>query len=462
MTAFPRAFLFPDWRLALVWAGIALWLAFLTLMTFRAAERIAVVLSIAVLGALWAADCTRRMRSWPGGLLVPGYARTAFVTAIGIVMLAAVSPTILALLLTGIALLMFGVPDPVSYVVWYLTRLTLPYLGLACLMGVSVQFGLTYAHGRAANRTSFVALGFVAFATLASLGTLTVAGVQPSRFGSLDISHWVSQPAVQGLAWVAAVGVAVALRRRLALPPTARHGRAAGRTLYFQPLVSGPLSVLRGGTRTSFADAFLIGATVSLAALSFDIVPDPHVTRAYISTANAVSLAVFLVVFLGSLTPLGLLKGAGTWMATAWQLGTGESRHDLGRRFAFRVVAATFATLGLVLAIASVHAWFGGAEPSPTDHQEHLDETLLLYTAGFVAFTWACVTRRRRTGTRFSEASAVAVVCAAVLTVAFNGLSLQWAGRATLLALLAASALLAAYVGGRTISRMDFLPVAKD
>ena len=450
MSAFPRTFLFPDWRRVLGWGAVAAWLAFAASVGFPSTPasfnqtvslgtgRIPFVLSVAVLGALWATYFVRRLRSWPGGLFVPGYARTAFATAIGIVILTAVSSTILVLV----------VWDPVSEASGYFPEVVaevVPLIGLACLAGFSVLFGLTYTR----RGISYVALGVVVFATVFADGT-------PFGYRVSESWHWVGHPAFSGLILILAVALAVLVRRRLALPVGAEHGRTATPALHFYPLVFGPSFGFRG-TRTTLPELLLVAVTASLASRPFDVVAGVMDG----SMANAVSLAVFGVACVGSLTPLGLLKGGGTWMAVTWQLGKAESRRDLGRRFVLRVVAVTFATLGLVLAIVGAHALFGDVGASPIDHQDHFDEALLLYTAGFVACTWACSTGRWRTLRQPSQASAVAIVCAVVLVAAFSGFSLQWPGRAILLGLLAASALLAVYVGGRAISRIDFL-AAKD
>ena len=464
MTAFPRTFLFPDWRLVVGWTFVGLCLAIVNIYAsfLGGTKGILVVLCTAAFGALWADDCVRRMRSWSGSAFVPGYTRTAFLTAIGVVVVVAALPTIGFLMLLVVARFLLLPADPLPPVDpeweeleyrWFLERLweVLSLFGPACLVGVSSLFGLTYARRQAVRRPLLFAVGLVLFVTL----FVTVSPEMP---------RWVESPAIQGLALIPAVVVAFLLKKRLAhLRPTWDGGVAKGNRLGLYPFVIGPLHAFRDGTRLALVEVLLIAATVGIAVELFDVVSSEGVGTAseFIRATNAAALAVFLAAFLCSLTPLVLLKGVGNWMATAWQLGTGDSRRELGRRFAFRVVAATFVALGLAAMVVSTHA-FLGPDPSSTGHGDYVDELLVLGTAGLVAFTWACAVRRRRTTRQPSQASALAIVCVAVLAVAFSGLSLQWPDRAILLLLLAVSALLAVTVGGRMISRIDFLPARDD
>ena len=172
--------------------------------------------------------------------------------------------------------------------------------------------------------------------------------------------------------------------------------------------------------------------------------------------------AVAIVGFLAALTPLMLLKVATSWLPTAWQLGVGDSRRNVAQLFAFRVVAATFSAFGLATAIVGAQALFGAPVPSRPGLENQFDETLLLCATCLIVFIVACSARPTRTTTRPSQFGALALVCAAFLFVSFSAPSFGLLGRMVLLSVVAASAAMAVYVGGRLVARIDFLPTTED
>ena len=169
-----------------------------------------------------------------------------------------------------------------------------------------------------------------------------------------------------------------------------------------------------------------------------------------------------MITFFAALTPLLLLRGVAAWLPTAWQLGSGNSRQDLGRSFASKAVVMTLAAFGLAVAIVGVHALLGGRMPSRPGLANLLDETLLLCPACLIAFTVACGARPRRTTKQPSQFLSMGLVCTAFLVVSFAAPSFGFLGRTVLLVAIAASAAAAVYAGGRLVARFDFLPTNED
>ena len=74
--------LFPDGRYVVRWVAAVLGLAVFLLASGGA--DVALLCTTAV-AAFWARDCLGRLRQWEASVLVPGYALTALVVAVGIV-----------------------------------------------------------------------------------------------------------------------------------------------------------------------------------------------------------------------------------------------------------------------------------------------------------------------------------------------------------------------------------------
>ena len=223
---------------------------------------------------------------------------------------------------------------------------------------------------------------------------------------------------------------------------------------YFHPHLPG-LKVLLGLGQPPMrvAEVVMLAATVSVAAEAY---------RPFDYPTGLVVATVGLITLLASLTPLMLLKVAAAWLPTAWQLGVGDSRRDLGRTFASRVVVATLTAFGFAIAIVGGQALLGGQVPSRPGFENQFDETLLPCATCSVAFTLACRARPARTTKQPLQLGSMGLVCAAFVIVSFAAPSLGPLGRTVLLVVVAASVAVAVYVGGRLVARFDFLPTNEE
>lgn len=423
MIAPPLALLFPNARYLAAWVAAAIWL-FIVVLTptpsgFHAAN--GGLLCTTAVAALWASDCLRRMRQWEASILAPGYAATAWAVAVGIVWCA----TALATTISSLA------------------GNAVPAFGLAALCGTVVVVGLTFLHKRKTWR-------------YAMNGTviLAVAAVIADHRGVISW-HLATLPASQSAALALAGVAAAGLRMRLGTP-TRPHTDSAVPWRYFHPRVAGLRFLLGvGQPPPRIAETTMFAITATLAMRAYAAAP-------FDSLAGLAAGAVGVVTFGAALTPWLLLNVAAAWLPAAWQLGLGDSRRDLGRLFASRVVATTLAAFGLVLAVWGIHVLFSGQTPSGPGLGNRFDQTLLLCASSLVAFTVACSSRPTRTTRRPSQIGPLALVCAAFAIVSFNPPSFGFLGRTILLAVVAASAAQAVYAGGRLVARFDFLPTNED
>ena len=421
MIAPPISVLFPSARFLALWLPTAM-LLILTLVPTPSGLPAANggILCTTAAAAIWASDCLRRMRQWDGSTLVPGYATTAWAVAVGIVWCVTALATTISSLAGNDA----------------------PAFGIATLGGTAVVVCLTSLQKRSAWQFGMAIVMFLGFTAFLADHRVAIPW-QP-----------MTLPASQSAALVVAVVAAAGLRRRLGTPMRP-HTDSALPWRYFHPRVAGPTALLGWGQPPlQVAETIMIAVTVSLALAAyktFDNYP-----------AGLVAPVVGLTVFLASLTPLMLLRVAAAWLPIAWQLGTGDSRQDLGRSFASKAVTMTLAAFGLAVTVVGVHAVLGGQVPSRPGLANLLDETLLLCAACLVAFTIACAARPRRTTKQPSQFGSMGLVCAAFLVVSFTAPSLGFFGRTVLLAVIAASAALAVYAGGRLVARFDFLPTNED
>ena len=377
------------------------------------------LLCTTAVAALWASDCLRRMRQWEASILVPGYAATAWAVAVGIVWCATALATTISSLAGNAA----------------------PAFGLAALCGTVVVVGLTFLHKRKTWR-------------YAMNGTviLAVAAVIADHRGVISW-HLATLPASQSAALALAGVAAAGLRKRLGTP-TRPHTDSAVPWRYFHPRVAGLRSFLGAGQPPPrIAETTMFAITASLAMPAY---------APFDSLAGLAAGAVGVVTFGAALTPWLLLNVAAAWLPAAWQLGFGDSRRDLGRLFASRVVATTLAAFGLVLAVWGIHVLLSGQMPFGPGLGNRFDQTLLLCASSLVAFTVACSSRPTRTTKRPSQIGPLALVCAAFVIVSLTAPTFGLLGRTILLAVVAASTAQAVYAGGRLVARFDFLPTNED
>ena len=421
MIAPPISVLFPSARFVGIWILSAVFLTAALMPTpsgFPATN--GGILFVSAAAAIWASDCLRRMRQWDGSTLVPGYATTAWALAVGIVWCVTALATTLSTLAGNAS----------------------PAFGVATLCGTVLVVGLTFLRKRSAWQFGVNGVSLLGLAAYLADHPLAIPW-QP-----------IALPASQSAALILAVVVAAALRQRLGTP-TRPHTDSALPWWYFQPRVAGPTVLIGlGQPPLRIAETIMLAVTVSIALAAYKPFDDyPN---------GLVAPVVGLITFLASLTPLMFLRVAAAWLPSAWQLGVGDSRQDLGRSFASKAVLMTLAAFGLAVAIVGAHALLGGEVPSRPGLTNLLDETLLLCATCLVAFTVACGARPRRTTKQPSQLGSMGIVCAAFLTVSFAAPSLELLGRTVLLAAVAASAVLAIYAGGHLVARFDFLPTQED
>lgn len=420
MIAPPISFLFPSARFVCSWIAVAiLVIAALVPTPSGLPATTGGILCATAAAAIWAGDCLRRMRQWEASTLVPGYPTTAWVAAVGIVW----GATALATTISSLA------------------GNTTPAFGLATLGGTVLVVCLTFLRKRSAwqlGMNSVASLGVIAFIA----DHRVVIQWQP-----------MAMPASQAAALVLAILAAAVLRTRLGMP-THPHADRVLPWRYFHPRVAG-LKVLLGWGQPPMriAEVVILSITASLALQAY---------RPFDYPTGLVGPAVGFVTLFASLTPLVLLKVAAAWLPTAWQLGVGDSRRDLGRFFASRVVAMTLAAFGLAVVVVGVQAWLGGQVSSRPGLENQFDETLLLCAMCLVVFIVACSARPTRTTKQPSQVGSLALVCAAFLFVSFSAPSFGPVGRMVLLSVVAASAVMAVYAGGRLVARFDFLPTNEE
>ena len=266
--------------------------------------------------------------------------------------------------------------------------------------------------------------------------------------------HLATLPASQSAALALAGVAAAGLGKRLGTP-TRPHTDSAVPWRYFHPRVAGLGFFLGvGQPPPRIAETTMFAITASLAMQAY--------AAPFDSLAGLAAGAVGVVTFGAALTPWLLLNVAAAWLPAAWQLGFGDSRRDLGRLFASRVVATTLAAFGLVLAVWGIHVLLSGQMLSGPGLGNRFDQTLLLCASSLVAFTVACSSRPTRTAKRPSQIGPLALVCVAFVIVSFSAPTFGLLGRTILLAVVAASAAQAVYAGGRLVARFDFLPTNED
>ena len=421
MIAPPLALLFPNARYLAAWVAATIWLFIFVLTPTPSGfpPTNGGILWTTAFAALWASDCLRRMHQWEASILVPGYAATAWAVAVGIVWCATALATTISSLAGNAA----------------------PAFGLAALGGTVVVVGQTFLHTRKTWRYAMngaVILGLAAWIA--------------DHRGMISW-HLATLPASQSVALALAGVAAAGLRKRLGTP-TRPHTDSAVPWRYFHPRVAGLrffLGVGQPPART--AEMIIFGITASLAMPAY---------APFDSLAGLAAGAVVVVTLCASVAPWMLLQVAAAWLPAAWQLGLGDSRRDLGRLFASRVVAVTLAAFGLVLAGWGIHALLPGQMPSRPALGIRFDQTLLLCASSLVAFTVACSTRPTRTTKQPSQIGPLALVCAAFVIVSLSAPTFGLLGRTILLAVVAASAAQAVYAGGRLVARFDFLPTHED
>lgn len=421
MTVPPISLLFPSARFLGLWLLMAVLLIFAALLPTPSglpAGNGGIVCTTAA-AVLWASDCLRRTRHWDASTLVPGYATTAWAVALGIVWGVVALATAISSLAANAA----------------------PAFGVAALCGTILVVWLTCFRKRRTWQFGMNGVSILGFIMLVT-----------DRRGVIPW-HPMTLATAQAAALVLAIVAAAGLRKRLGTP-TRPHTDNALRWRYFRPRVAGLMFLLgHGQPPMRTAEVILMGMAASLAV-------GPYIP--FEGLAGLAAFAVAIVTYLAALTPLMLLKVAATWLPTAWQLGVGDSRRDLARLFTSRVVALTLAAFGLAVAIVGVQALLGAPTPSRPGLEDQFDEALLLCAACLIVFIVACSARPTRTAKQPSQIGSLALVCAAFLVVSFSAPSFGPVGRMVLLSVVAASAALAVYAGGRLVARFDFLPTNEE
>ena len=411
--------LFPDGRYVVTWVAAA----FVVGMILFATDGGDVALLCAtVAAAFWAQDCLGRLRRWEASTLVPGYALTVLVVVVGAV----------------------GAVMTLASTVSYLAGNKAPAFGVAAMAGVVLLVVLTYAKRPTTIHRVLGILSLIAAAVL----------IVQLQFGSPIAWPEIAHPLIQWPALAIAVAAVVALKGRLDRPLAQRLEISAIPWDYFRPFVAGPRDVFGGWvSRRRAAEGVSIGLVLVITLHAYDV---------WDSGPSLLTAFVFYAIFIGSLTPLMLLKGAGRWLSTAWQLGAGDDRTAIGRMFALRIVIATSATLVVVVLTVGAHAVLVPSTALWPGHRDLLDEVLLLYTVGFGAFAWACYIYPPRTTRQRAYIGMVAVACVIYLVVFHKAPTFEIVGRVVLLLVFLSSVAFAVYAGGRALARIDFLPTNED
>ena len=410
--------LFPDGRYVVACLLVALFVV-----VFLAASdgADAALLCATVAAAFWARDCLGRLRQWEAGALVPGYALTTLVTVVGIV----------------------GAVAILASTISYLAGNKTPAFGIAALAGFILVVALTYGKHPTTSHRVFGLLGCIVVAVL----------IAQLHFGGVAWPE-MAHPLIQWPALALVAATIAALRGRLARPVARRLENPAMPWDYFRPFVAGPRDVFGGWmSRTRVAEGFPV------------IFPFPITLQTYDALDSIPSLltaTLFYAIYIGSLTPIMLLKGAGTWLSTAWQLGSADGRRSVGQMFALRIVIATAATLALVLLAVGVHAVLVPSTALWPGHRDLVDEVLLLYMVGLAVFPWACYIHPPRTARQPAYVGMIVVACVIYLIAFHRAPTFELVGRVVLLLMLLSSAALAVYAGGRALARIDFLPTRQD
>ena len=430
MTFPPPALLFPSRRFVVQWlmgsAGVCI-------LMFATDGANWIFVGATVMAAFWAADCLGRLRQWLGGALVPGYAATAWLVVLAII----ASVVVLGALLSHMA----GNP--------------MPTFALAMCIGLCTVLGVVYAERWATGRAAIIAI-FVAAVVpvfLTARGHIDV-GVH-SRLPGLGravpdgVMHWA--------ALVGAGAATFALKRRLDRPTQQSRGMRTMPWRQYRSFLVAPKHILVGWySRTSLAEWLIPGMTMLVVVPHYLLVLGEE--RAFHGWEGPIHVGVCWWLYVGSLTPLMLLKGAGTWLGTAWRLGQGASRPALGRAFATRVVWATACSFGIALNLVVVHAYLGGVSVPPVArHLLFFEEVLLVYAVGLLAATWALSTHPSRTTTQPDFAGPWAAASAVDATVFLMAPETDAVGILVLACVLFASGVLLTFSGGRAIARVDFV-----
>lgn len=410
--------LFPDGRYLVRWVAAGLVIVVFLLASGGAD---AALLCATVCAAFWAQDCLGRLRRWEASVLVPGYARTALGVAVGVVATVATLASTIS----------------------YLAGNNAPAFGIAAMVGFIFVVGLTHASQPTIQRVPVI-LCCIVFAVL-------IAHV---HLGSPVAWPEIAHPSVQWPALAVAVAAIVALKSRLDRPVAQRFQKTAMPWDYFRPLAAGPKDVFGGWlSRTSIGEGMFVIAPFAITLQAYDALD---------SIPSLLTLIVFYAGYVGALTPLMLLKGAGRWLSNAWQLGAADHRKGTGQMFALRIAIATAATLALVLSAVGVHAALVPPSALWPGHRDLVDEVLLLYILGFAVFAWACYIHPRRTTRQTVNIGMAAVACAVYLVVFHKAPTFETVGRVVLLLVFLTSAAVAICVGGRALARIDFLPASED
>lgn len=394
----------------------------------------------ALFGAAEAIGFIRRTTTWQANCLVPGYARKIWLASLAIM---------------G-AHLAYGLV--VSFVLGNLS----PPVGIAAMVALGLVVLQLYK-SRTGSRAASISI---------ALGACVIFGVIFAEFIAYltdrlalinDIWVTVSSPNIQFPLLVMAVVTVLFLKTQIEM--TARWSETVSviRLDRFRINVAGRFSF--GGwphPSPNFLSVLLYIAPI------FVIIGISHVafadedTELLGSSASWITFGTAILIYIGSGTPFGLLKNPGAWLATAWQLGVGESRYSVGRRFALGISKGCIGPGIAVGVVALLHGWY--IESPAADwpgYANFYDEVLLLFCVSLLGFTWGCASLPRRTSEIFQFLPIRSAMCVASCFVFFPGVEFGLIGRVLLCLVLVCCVTLAISVGGRKVSEIDFLPLRK-
>lgn len=389
-----------------------------------------------VVGQTEAFGFMRRAMEWEACTLVPGYSQKIWQTTLAIV----------------VFYIGFGVL--LSFAFGNLT----PPFGVAAMLLMGSLALASYSR-RTGSRVANVCLTISLLSVMGSV-ILIPLGSPESRS---NILASVSSPMIQVPAIAVAAYAALVLKREIASIASPVAKPVAGAWEQFRLEVASRIRI-GGWDHPSARLAPIILSTMPF----FAIVGVSHAAFAAAgsdlleSSASRWSIVVATFVYIGTGTPFGLLKNPGLWLSNAWQFGLGKTRSSLGSEFVVRVLKACIVPVIFVFGIALLHATHIET-PSPDwpGYANFYDEALLLLTVNLLCFTWACTSYPRRT-TECPEFLHIRIVlCIAACLVFILGVDFGSVVRLLILIAVICSAILAIYVGGRSIAEIDFLPIKK-
>ncbi len=393
-----------------------------------------------LLGAAEAIGFIRRTTTWRANYLVPGYSKKIWLASLAI---------FAAWLAYGLAIsfALGNFAPPVGIV------------AMTALGFVLLQLYRNRTGSRAASIS--ITLGVCVFFAVISAGFIAYL---TDRLDLLnDIWLTVSSPFVQFPALALTVVTVPLLKTQIEM--TARWDETVSviRLDRFRLNVAGRFSF--GGwphPSPNFLSVLLYIAPLFVVAGVSHVSFADEDTELLGSSASWITLGTAILIYIGSGTPFALLKNPGAWLATAWQLGLGESRYFVGRQFAIGISKGCIGPGIAVGALALLHGWY--IESPSADwpgYSDFYDELLLLFCVSLLGFTWGCASWPRRAMEIPQFLPIRTAMCVASCFVFYPGIDFDLLGRVLLCLVLVCCVTLAINVGGRMVSDIDFLPLRK-